>query len=151
MRGTNFKTILVIFLVAYIAILIKLIVFKYPPGMVFDVTSANYMPFNTIVPYLGGEPTWAIALRNLAGNIAPFVPLGLIAPFLYHPLTWKRILGAAAAFALALEGVQLILQKGIFDVDDILLNVLGIVLGYSVFIGVERITRHVLNNRNQGF
>ena len=153
MRNTNPKTIFVIFLVAYAVVLLKLIVFKYPPGMVFDVTSSyygNYVPFKTIVPYLSGEPSWAIAIRNLAGNILPFVPVGLIAPFLYRPLTWKYVLGVAILFAVAIEGVQVIFRTGIFDVDDILLNILGIVIGYSAFIGAEWIVRNVFK-RNPDF
>ena len=137
-----------VLLVAYLAILLKLLIFKYPPGMVFDVTSSyygNYMPFKTILPYLSGEPTWNVAIRNLAGNIIPFIPLGFFAPILYRALTWKHIFAIALAFSLAIEGTQVVLRTGIFDVDDILLNVLGIVLGYCAFIGVKRIVRHILN------
>lgn len=144
-KNVDNKTLLVaVFLLAYIAILLKLIVFKYPPGMIFDVTSSyygNYIPFKTILPYLSGEPSWTIAILNLAGNIVPFLPLGLIAPFLYRPLTWKHVLAVSIFFAVAIEGVQMIFRMGIFDVDDILLNVLGITLGYVLFVVCLHITR----------
>lgn len=131
----NAKTIFVAgILVAYIAILVKLIVFKYSPGMVFDMAIGNYLPFKTILPYLTGEPTWTVAIRNLVGNIVPFIPLGLIAPFLYRPLTWKYLLAVAIVFAGTIEGMQVILRTGIFDIDDILLNAFGILIGYILFV-----------------
>jgi glycopeptide antibiotics resistance protein len=143
MEIKHVKTILAAgILIAYIAILLKLIVFKYSPGMVFDVTSdyyGNYLPFKTILSYLSGEPTWAIAIRNLAGNIFPFIPLGLIAPFLYRPLTWKQVFIVALAFGFLIEIVQVVLRTGIFDVDDILLNTLGAVIGYVLFVAGENL------------
>ncbi|MDO8435077.1 MAG: VanZ family protein, partial [bacterium] len=66
-----------ILFVAYLMVLVKLIVFKYPPGMSFDAVAGNYIPFKTILPYLTGEPTWTVAIRNLAGNVIPFIPIGL--------------------------------------------------------------------------
>jgi glycopeptide antibiotics resistance protein len=136
----NTKAILIAgILVAYIAILVKLIVFKYPPGMMFDVASANYVPFKTILPYLTGEPTWTVAIRNLVGNIVPFVSLGLLAPLLYRSLMWWHVLVAAVGFAVVIEGMQVILRTGIFDIDDILLNALGGVLGWALFIAAKRI------------
>ena len=57
-KNIDNKTLLTaVFLVVYLAILLKLIVFKSPHGMTLDVVYSNYVPFKTILPYLTGYPT----------------------------------------------------------------------------------------------
>ncbi len=63
---------------AYLAILLKVIVFKYPS--VHFLPEYNFIPFKTILPYLTGYPTWIVARDNLLGNIVTFIPLGILAP-----------------------------------------------------------------------
>lgn len=73
---------------------------------------------------------------NLLGNIAVFVPFGLLIP-----LVWRvRLLpfaGGFALFILLLESLQLITRRGAFDVDDILLNTLGACVGYVGLYGIR--------------
>ena len=129
-----------ILLVAYLAILAKLIVFKFPPGVL--QSGINLVPFSTILPYLTGEPNWAIAIRNLVGNILPFAPIGFLIPFSHRRIKWWHILIGGVAISLAFETLQLTLQKGSFDVDDILLNTLGVMLGWALFVAFKRLVIH---------
>jgi glycopeptide antibiotics resistance protein len=135
----------VIILIAYCAVLIKVMVFKNMPtvdvgqlmlnfGGVYDIRQANFLPFATIVPYLLGNKGWIIAGVNLVGNVAPLVPLGFLLPLVYQNISWKRSLAVAIASGLAIETMQMVLRVGIFDVDDILLNTLGVMIGYWAFI-----------------
>jgi glycopeptide antibiotics resistance protein len=151
------KTLLsALFLVAYLAVLLKFMMSTHPlppgmgsPGMGSpDIMGPpgggvvpgapeiahNYVPFKTILPYLRGHPTWRDALRNLLGNILLFLPLGFLLPLLYRRISWKSVLGIAAALSLGIETLQLTLRAGIFDVDDLLLNALGALLGYLAFL-----------------
>lgn len=127
--------------IAYIGVLLKLIVFKYPPGMV--LSGANLVPFETIQMYLSGKPTWTIATLNLVGNSALFMPLGFFAPFLHQRIGWRLAFLGGALFSLMLETLQLTLKVGSFDVDDVLLNILGVVLGYGMFIVFRKAIDHV--------
>jgi glycopeptide antibiotics resistance protein len=138
------KTLLAtISLVAYLAVLLKLFVFKDFSFSIFSLhyrypvlwmVDNNYVPLKTILPYLIGHPTWIDAIRNVLGNIIPFMPIGFLLPLVYRPISWKGVLGIAVAFSLCIEIPQLVLRAGIFDVDDILLNTLGGMLGYLVFL-----------------
>jgi glycopeptide antibiotics resistance protein len=125
---------LIIIIILYLALLIKLIVFKYPPGMTFSVANANLMPFRTILDYLSGEPTWRVAMRNLLGNIVVLVPFGFLITILYQNIKWKKVLLIGLSIGTSLELLQVIFKSGIFDIDDIILNFLGVVLGYLLFI-----------------
>ena len=86
-------------LIAYSAILIKIMVFKDLPvisigQLMFNFGGthngpANLVPFRTILPYLLGEKGFIIAFINLAGNIVLLVPVGLLGRFIYRGMTWK--------------------------------------------------------------
>lgn len=130
------------FLVAYLAGLLKLFVFKFTAHLPSGVTlrlggygsyGYNIVPFKTILEY-GAHPWGIIAMGNLLGNIALFMPVGFLLPLVYRPISWKGVLGIAAAFSLCIEVLQLVLRSGASDVDDIILNALGGVLGYAAFL-----------------
>jgi glycopeptide antibiotics resistance protein len=131
-------------LIAYCAILIKVMVFKDIPTirvgslmLNFAGTNAghgpNFVPFTTILPYLLGDKGWIIAGINLVGNVVLLVPLGFLAPLVYRNLTWKTSLALGVAAGLSIEGMQTVLRVGIFDIDDVILNALGVMIGYWAF------------------
>lgn len=82
---------------------------------------------------------------NLLGNVIVFMPFGFLVPVLYREqrrdvkfsghyfrsglfVTWLGFL-----FSLGIETVQLMTKVGCFDVDDLFLNTLGVVLGYIIY------------------
>lgn len=136
MPRVNKTLVAVVFLLAYLAILLKLLVFKYP-GIHFD-PEYNFIPFKTILPYLTGYPNWIVARDNLLGNIILFLPLGMLLPFLYRQANWKYALAAGFVVSLSIEVLQIILHKGTFDVDDMLLNTLGVFVGYILLKVIHR-------------
>ena len=134
---------LTIILIAYSAVLIRVLVCKDLPlirigSMRFKfggthAGAANLLPFRTILPYLLGEKGWMIAVINLAGNIVLLVPIGFLVPLVYRKMTWRKTLALAFAAGFVIEGMQALLRVGIFDIDDVILNGLGVVVGYWVF------------------
>jgi len=76
---------------------------------------------------------------NLVGNVAAFMPLGVILPILNTKnARFFRILVIAMFFSGLIELLQLVYHVGIFDVDDIFLNTCGAVLGYFVYLLFRR-------------
>lgn len=71
---------------------------------------------------------------NIWGNIIGFIPFGLLLPVLF-PKVKNIILVLIITFLLSLciEVIQLIFKVGCFDVDDLLLNTLGGLMGYVIF------------------
>lgn len=81
---------------------------------------------------------------NLLGNVIAFVPFGCILPVIWKKTRgFFRILFLTFGFSLAVETVQLITKVGIFDVDDLLLNTLGGIVGYFAFAVCNQIRRKV--------
>ncbi|HVT01379.1 MAG TPA: VanZ family protein [Patescibacteria group bacterium] len=138
------RLILSIIFLLYWAFLIKVMVFKDIPtirvghlmlnfGGTETGRPANFIPFKTIAPYFLGDKGLIIAGINLVGNIALLIPLGIIFPFVYQRVTWKKAIGLAVISGLAIEGMQVLFNVGIFDIDDVILNAIGVVIGYWIF------------------
>lgn len=84
------------------------------------------------------------ALINLLGNILAFIPFGFFLPILKkkNRKVWKTV-GLGFCFSLLIEVWQFLLHVGSFDVDDILLNTMGVALGYLLFACCNLIRRKV--------
>ena len=104
----------------------------------------NLYPLRTILEFITGFDYVTgsshgmlenAALANLLGNVAIFVPLGVyVALFRKNGSLWKTTLTAAAT-SLAFELVQVATRTGSGDVDDVLLNALGGLLGALLYRG----------------
>lgn len=79
-------------------------------------------------------------LLNLVGNVAAFMPFGFFFPVISRRTRhWYTMVLLGAAFSLGIETIQLITKVGSFDVDDILLNTIGSLLGYWSFLMVQKV------------
>lgn len=93
--------------------------------------------------------TFAV-LTNLAGNIVIFVPYGFFISMASRSRGFFKTLFFSMGLSLCVEITQLFTRVGSFDVDDILLNTIGGVIGYIIFLicnGVRR--RHDVRNRKK--
>lgn len=123
--------------VFYIFLSLSIIIFKYvSPLELLNKSrtmyrSINLLPFHTIKGYLTGTigVSRTVMLNNILGNIGLFIPLGIYLQLFKKD---KRILtGILLVFIISLsaEAVQLIFGMGAADVDDILLNCTGGIIG----------------------
>lgn len=137
------RTGLIIAFCLYLLILTKLILFKHlPAGEIINHFTFkfdgiywpehNVIPFKTIFYYLFlADMNVSIRIENLVGHIIGFAPFGFMLPLISKNfLNMKRILIATFCLSLTFELTQLIFYFGSFDVDDLLLNTLGGVVGY---------------------
>jgi glycopeptide antibiotics resistance protein len=71
---------------------------------------------------------------NILGNVLAFAPFGFLLPMIHKRYrSFFKILFLSILFSLTVEVIQLFLKVGIFDVDDILLNTFGGLVGYIIF------------------
>jgi glycopeptide antibiotics resistance protein len=96
---------------------------------------ANFVPFKTIRMMQNESLPAEYRVDNLGGNIVGFIPLGFLLPLLF-PLCrrWWRTFAAIFLISLGFETVQLLTGLGIFDVDDLILNVMGGLIGFIFFL-----------------
>ena len=79
---------------------------------------------------------------NLFGNILIFLPFGFFMPMASE---YRNFLGTTVyslSLSLVIELTQLFMKVGSFDVDDLLLNTIGGMLGYIAFTVCNRIRRN---------
>ena len=130
-------------LTAYGALLIRFVVFKAIPVIHIGhlrfrfagthTGPGNFVPFKTIVPQLLGQGNHLIDMVNLFGNIIPFMPIGLLAPLVVRSISWQKALVLGVVTGLTFEVMEVVFRVGIFDVDDLILNAFGVMVGYGVF------------------
>ena len=69
-------------------------------------------------------------IYHVGGNLLWFVPVGALLPRLFPGTRWYHALPAGLCLTLLVEGLQWVLGTGEPDVDDVMLNTLGALLGY---------------------
>lgn len=96
----------------------------------------NLTPLKTIGGYIEFSKSLAesVLLINLAGNIVAFMPLGFLLPLaFYRTNRWTAIVRITLFTSITAEICQFIFNVGSLDIDDVLLNTLGGVMGYLVY------------------
>ena len=98
--------------------------------------SMNLQPFTTIKHYIAlldnGNPGLVRhAIINLAGNVFMFIPLGFFLPRIFPKLRsfFKTLLCCICIIA-AVELAQYYSLLGTCDIDDLILNTVGVCIGY---------------------
>ena len=128
----------------YLTGLVYFLFFAEEYGRSSAVVGYNTRPFREILRYLR---YWKIlglrtVILNLAGNVIGFLPFGFIVPVMHKKMEsfWKvSLLGFM--FSLCVETIQLITKVGCFDVDDLILNTLGAMIGCGAFLICNKFRR----------
>ncbi len=109
----------------------------------------NFIPFKTIVEYVQrySDGYWRLATLNLLGNLALFVPMGMALPYLFKKLNrfWKVVL-CVLGMVVFVEIAQGLLRVGSIDIDDVIFNVSGAMVGYGIIkiSPVEKLLRKII-------
>ncbi|WP_088014119.1 VanZ family protein [Gottfriedia acidiceleris] len=104
-----------------------------PDNLINELKMGNIIPFKTIFINIHSLSSWP-DFSNLVGNIVAFIPFGMFLVFLSKDrgMSFISVFGRSLIFSLCLESLQVVFSLGIFDVDDLILNTSGGVLGYCI-------------------
>ena len=103
--------------------------------LLFD-SGSIFPPRINLVPlvYLFDYEIRREALINVIGNTAMFIPIGIIWPCVFRNLnTHAKVIAAGDGLSLFIEILQLPFFDRVSDIDDLLLNSLGFLLGYGLY------------------
>jgi glycopeptide antibiotics resistance protein len=101
----------------------------------------NLVPFREIRRFIKYREIvgWKSFFVNVIGNIIAFVPFGMLVPRLSgRRMSAFLVTLLALEFSFAAEVVQLIFKLGSFDVDDLILNTAGGLVGYLIYKWMDR-------------
>lgn len=118
---------------------------RYRVGLTEDISlweyaryQMNLVPFKTILEYIrayyDGSMSKIIPLRNLIGNLIMFFPWGIYLPLLLEKTRrWNKCVVITVAMLLGVELVQFLGRLGSFDIDDLILNLTGALMGFMLY------------------
>lgn len=129
----------------YIILFLWIIVFTYvSPLEVFSqnrpmIRSINIIPFHQIGRYIFGTAnvSTSVVINNIVGNVLLFIPFGVYLQLLKKDKRFLSSFITVFLVSLLIETVQYILAIGISDIDDILLNTLGGIIGIVLYTLLE--------------
>ncbi len=150
------KSINIILFIIYIVLLFKIILFKYSYSAHVSINnlisssliksrSLNLIPFKTIrnFNYITSHQGFRWGISNTCGNLIVFIPLGYLLPTIIKKYEkFLYLLITVIFFSTFFEVFQYIFKLGSSDIDDVILNTLGGIVGYALF---RFISKYILN------
>ena len=126
------EELLLLLFITYILFLFELVTSRD-----LYMSGTNLIPFKEILRYPFGSENFN---RQVFGNIILFMPFGFFAAY----YTKMKKLGSITLISLMVSLTIEIVQKYIgrsFDIDDIILNVLGGILGFLIYIALDAVRK----------
>lgn len=126
-----YREVLFLCFMLYILCLFQLVT----SGDLNNMNGNNFTPFKEIFRYRFGS---RLFFRNIVGNVLLFIPYGFFSSYyveLKNPIKAFILIFIAS---LSIEVTQLVIGR-VFDVDDIILNVIGGMLGYLIYFFLDKI------------
>lgn len=109
----------------------------------FESFSNNFIPFKEIMRY---RTTSVLFYRNVIGNIALFIPFGFMITDMVKEKAHKTniLITSLITFltSLSIETIQMFIGRS-FDIDDILLNLVGGMIGFIIYHITHLIYKHI--------
>ena len=126
-----YKEMLYLFFMLYILCLFQLVT----KDDLNAISNNNFTLFKEMFRYEIGS---RLFYRNILGNVLMFIPYGFFASYyidIKKPITAFLIIAMAS---ISIEITQLVIGR-VFDVDDILLNIFGGMIGYLLYRFIYKI------------
>ena len=130
-----YREVLNLVFVIYLLLLFEMVTNKDISG----TSGINLVPFTEIFRYSFGSKQF---LYNVVGNIAVFVPFGYFVSYIIRSKKVGSIFLITLITSFTIEFVQLRIGRA-FDIDDIILNVVGGIAGWLLYIGLSAIKNHL--------
>ena len=130
-----YKELLMLSMIIYVLMLFQVVTSQD----VVNWSSNNFIPFKEMLRYRFGS---RLFIKNVMGNVLLFIPFGFFTSYI---LKRKRIyipIILTIITSITIETTQLYIGR-VFDIDDIILNVVGGIIGYLLYIFLDEIKIHL--------
>lgn len=129
-----YKDLMVLGFIVYILCLFHVVTFQ-------DVSwsTSNFIPFKEMFRYELGS---SLFFRNVLGNMIMFLPFGFFVSYflsLERPMTMFLL---SMITSVCIETTQMAIGR-VFDVDDIILNIIGGICGFYIYRFIHKIKEHL--------
>ena len=136
-HGFQFMTILYFLIVFCMCVSRFNVIMTIMGGQLTRVEEINLLPFHSIRENLkyGRSPvSW-----DMLYNMVMFVPFGVIYCYYQKNFRIYKAVGMSCLTTFFIESAQLVLKTGVVDIDDLIVNTIGSLLGIFFYIALQKI------------
>ena len=105
-----------------------------------EANIVRLLPLVSTILFVQNTTTWESIIINLFGNIIMFIPFGFLGWLNAKYFSFKKLIVDFLSALIIVEALQYLTRLGVFDIDDLALNSLGVWIGFQM--------RKFINNFN---
>jgi hypothetical protein len=133
----SIKRSTIYWIIAFYTFSLIVLLFFRPSDQTYH--SYNLIPFSTIAFFLSGKVNFLVSFYNLVANIALFIPYGIYLMLRKRKFTKFQYLYLPLITISMIELLQFFTHRGSLDIDDLILNMCGVFLGYYLYPVYRRV------------
>ncbi|MCW3168497.1 VanZ family protein [Chryseobacterium sp. 09-1422] len=103
----------------------------------YDDNIVRFQPVVSTIWFIKGTVSWFNIVKIVLGNVVMFIPFGFLGWVFPQLKDLKSLIIAFVSAIVIVEALQYFSRMGVFDIDDIILNTLGVYLGWKIFRFIE--------------
>ncbi len=84
-------------------------------------------------------------------NIIVFIPLGFLIGFAFRRLGWWKIIFIGICVSVGIEFLQFVFKRGYSEIDDVIHNTMGRLLGYGLYYLTSFVLRKKMDSRKMNY
>ena len=126
-----FKKIYRIFILAYTIFLLYLMFLGFGREQ-HETNIVRLLPFVSTILFVQNTTSWESIIINLFGNIIMFIPFGFLGWLNAKYFSFKKLIVDFLSALIIVEALQYLTRLGVFDIDDLALNSIGVWIGFQM-------------------
>lgn len=97
-----------------------------------EANIVRLLPLVSTVFFVQNTTSWESIIINLFGNIIMFIPFGFLGWLNAKYFSFKKLIVDFLSALIIVEALQYLTRLGVFDIDDLALNSLGVWIGFQM-------------------
>ena len=97
-----------------------------------EANIVRLLPFVSTILFVQNTTSWESIIINLFGNIIMFIPFGFLGWLNTKYFSFKKLIVDFLSVLIIVEALQYLTRLGVFDIDDLALNSLGVWIGFQM-------------------
>ena len=126
-----FKKIYRIFILPYTVFLLYLMFLGFGREQ-HEANIVRLLPLVSTILFVQNTTSWESIIINLFGNIIMFIPFGFLGWLNAKYFSFKKLIVDFLSVLIIVEALQYLTRLGVFDIDDLALNSLGVWIGFQM-------------------
>jgi len=99
----------------------------------YDINIVRLMPMVSTFSFIKETILWKTIIINVFGNIIMFTPFGFLGIFFPKLNDFKILIINFLSAIIIVESLQYFTRLGVFDIDDVILNTVGVAIGFWIY------------------